>query len=115
MVIGYLAPNGEFTTCNMFGHLDCAAAICRKMGKEFYNRYLCEEYLLDIGYIAFRKYDVLTHMVKGTGEPNVLTDEQVDFINEHQNDWNNLSQMDSVAEMLGKRGICVRGVNNPKI
>ena len=108
MVIGYLAPDGEFTICNSYGHLDCAAAICRKMGKEFYNRYLCEEYLFDIGYIAFRKYDVLTHMVKGDGEPNVLTDEQVDFINEHQNDWNNLSQMDSVAELIRRQELLSR-------
>ena len=58
--IGILSPNGSFTECENYEHLDLAKEIAKKLDNEYAykNGVVCEEYLQKLGYIIVRARDV---------------------------------------------------------
>ena len=99
-IIGYLAPNGNFTRCTSNAHAYCATSICKKLGIEKQG-YQAEKYLLDIGYVCFRSHDAFMNHYKTYSDGlNFLTAAQLNFIKMHENDWNNIEQVNDVINMV---------------
>lgn len=101
-IIGYLAPDGKFTSCTSYEHSSCATWICRKLGFGD-TGYEAEQRLLNLGYICFRSRDAFMNYFRNDVEeriPVIITDEQEQFIKENIEHMNNLEQLEDVNNML---------------
>ena len=87
--IGILAPDGMFTPCDSYGHLDTALEIVEKIldGASFISTLKAEEYLLKLGYIVIQAhgaYSNIGYYKDDNSEERLhLTKEQKCWLEEH--------------------------------
>ena len=89
--IGILSPNGSFTECESYEHLDLAKEIAEKLNSEYShkNRCACEEYLQKLGYIIVRARDVygLIGYLDDDDKFICLSDEQKKWLEDNYDDF----------------------------
>lgn len=100
-MIGFLNPKGELLECSSWEHLDKAVELCEQLfGIDFYVRQDAEDYLLSLGYMAIRARDVyMSYKNDDTGKWIVLTDEQLKWLAENVNSFND-GQKKDINEIL---------------
>ena len=87
--IGILAPDGTFTPCESYGHLDLSAEIAEEIsgGASFVSRIKAESYLLSLGYIEIQAHGVYSsigYFKDGSAEERIhLTKSQKSWLEEH--------------------------------
>ena len=99
---GFLAPDGTFTECDSWEHMQTAVNIAKeKYDRTFQHLYEAEQYLSEVGYIGF-----YARAVGYTGISQVdnriipLTDAQKDFIIDHLVQASNKDQKKSMEDLL---------------
>lgn len=100
-LVGLLAPDGIWTECESWTHLDTAQEICDKFyNKEFIFGYQAENFLYDKGYVIFSARGVSHKSIMNDGTIVLLSQEQKDFIINNLSKANNNDQRESIIEML---------------
>ncbi len=105
--IGILSPNGSFTECESYEHLDLAQEIAEKLNSEYSykNRIACEEYLQKLGYIIVRAHDVygLIGYIDDDNKVIHLSDKQKKWLEDHYDEFPTDKQrsVDDLIEHIG--------------
>ena len=99
---GFLAPDGTFTECDSWEHMQTAANIAgEKYDRTFPHLYEAEQYLYEIGYVGFYARAVgYTWVSRVNNRILLLTDAQKDFVIDHLNKANNKDQRKSMEDLL---------------
>ena len=99
---GFLAPDGVFTECDSWEHMQTAADISKeKYNKTFQHLYEAEDYLYEIGYVVFYARAVGYTGISRIGNRIILLSEaQKDFIITHLDKANNKDQKKSMEDLL---------------
>ena len=99
---GFLAPDGTFTECDSWEHMQTAANIAReKYNRTFQHLYEAEQYLYDIGYIGFYARAVgYTGISQVSNRIILLTGAQKDFVTHHLAKASNKDQKKSMEDLL---------------
>lgn len=103
MLCGFLAPDGTYTECEFFEHLDLANNIAeKKYNQNFESRLQAEDYLYDLGYIGLyaRNASHLFRNRNNVRQTILLTKEQINFLILNLENTNNESQKTSIQELL---------------
>lgn len=99
---GFLAPDGTFTECESWAHMDTAKSIAKsKHNTEFDRGYDAEKFLYEKGYVGFYARNTgHTWISKQDKRIILLSDEQRDFIIKNLSSANNDDQRKSMEELL---------------
>ena len=99
---GFLAPDGIFTECDSWEHMQTAENIAKeKYNKTFQNSHEAEQYLYEVGYVGFYARAVgHTWISRVDGRIILLTDAQKDFVISHLTRANNNDQKKSMEDLL---------------
>ena len=99
---GFVAPDGTFTECDSWEHMQTAANIAReKYDKTFQHLYEVEQYLYEIGYVGFYARAVEhTWISRIDNRIILLTDAQKDFVISHIDKASNKDQKKSMEDLL---------------
>ena len=99
---GFLAPDGTFTECDSWEHIQTAATIAKeKYNRTFQHSYEAEQYLYEVGYIGFYARAVGHTWISRIGNHIILlTDAQKDFVIDHLARANNNDQKKSMEDLL---------------
>jgi hypothetical protein len=88
---GILSPNGSFTECESYEHIELAKEIAKKLNGEYShkNGLVCEEYLQKLGYVIVRSRDVygLIYYLDDDGKFICLSDEQKKWLEDHYDEF----------------------------
>lgn len=101
-LIGFLAPDGTYTQCPSYAHMETARMVCKESyDKIFHSGIDAENFLLEQGYVGFYARGASKHFFeKDTGKLMLLTDEQRDFIINNLINVNNFDQKLDVEQIL---------------
>ena len=103
MLSGFVSPDGTYTYCESYEHLDVAQTIVSKLCGTIINRIRAEDYLFEHGYIelnsrgaTFRFFieDGTSKRMRG------LSEEQKDFLINNLSNANNDSQLEDMQRLL---------------
>ena len=99
---GFLAPDGTFTECDSWEHMQTAANIAKeKYNRTFQHSYEAEQYLYEVGYVGFYARAVMhTWVSQANRRIILLTDVQKDFVINHLAKSNNKDQKKSMEDLL---------------
>ena len=99
---GFLAPDGTFTECDSWEHMQTAANIAKeKYHRTFQHSYEAEQYLYEVGYVGFYARAVgYTWISRIDNRIILLTDVQKDFVISHLTRANNNDQKKSMEDLL---------------
>lgn len=99
---GFLAPDGIFTECDSWEHMQTAANIAKeKYNRTFQHSYEAEQYLYEVGYVGFYARAVgHTWISQVDNRIILLTDVQKDFVISHLTRANNNDQKNSMEDLL---------------
>lgn len=99
---GFLAPDGTFTECDSWEHMQTAANIAKeKYNRTFPHSYEAEQYLYEVGYVGFYARAVGYTGISRVGNRIILlTDAQKNFIITHLDKANNKDQKKSMEDLL---------------
>ena len=101
---GFLSPRGKMTVCKTYDHGYCAEKICKSLKTDrSYVGYEAEDFLLSKGYVKFTSRGAFMAMYKGERKddiPMTLTERQLAFIKENEDNWNNEDQKRDVEELM---------------
>ena len=99
---GFLAPDGTFTECDSWEHMQTAANIAKeKYNRTFQHSYEAEQYLYEVGYVGFYARAVgYTWISRIDNRIILLTDAQKDFVISHLTGANNNDQKKSMEDLL---------------
>ena len=101
MLIGFLAPDGTYTECEHFGHMDHAKDLVEEGYDKILNGIDAERFLYENGYVGFYARNVGHEWLSKVDRHIItLTDEKRDFIIMHLEDTNNDDQKKSMFELL---------------
>lgn len=99
-LIGFLAPDGTFTECDSYEHLELAKEIAeKKFQKPYLSGIKAEDLLFENGYIGFYSRNVSKRFIVN-GKIILITDKQKDFIIENMCIANNDDQLKEMESML---------------
>lgn len=99
---GFLAPDGTFTECDSWEHMQTAENIANeKYNKTFQHLYEAERYLYEVGYVGFYARAVGGIQISRVDNRIILlTDAQKDFVINHLAKANNKDQKKSMEDLL---------------
>lgn len=99
---GFLAPDGTFTECDSWEHMQTAENIAKeKYNKTFQNSHEAEQYLYEVGYVGFYARAVgHTWISQVDNHIILLTDAQKNFVINHLDRANNNDQKKSIEDLL---------------
>ena len=99
---GFLAPDGTFTECDSWEHMQTAENIAKeKYNRTFRHSYEAEQYLYEVGYVGFYARAVTHTWVSQVNRRIILlTDVQKDFVIDHLARANNNDQKKSMEDLL---------------
>lgn len=99
-LIGFLDPDGVFTECEAYEHLELAKGIVQeKFQRKYISGIKSEELLFENGYIEFNSRGVSKRFIID-GKIVLLTNEQKDFIINNLKNANNSDQLKLMEKML---------------
>ena len=98
----FLAPDGTFTECDSWEHMQTAANIAReKYNRTFQHLHEAEQYLYEVGYVGFYARAVgYTGISRIDNRIILLTEAQKDFVTNHLARANNKNQKKSMEDLL---------------
>lgn len=99
---GFLAPDGTFTECDSWEHMQTAENIAKeKYNKTFQHSYEAEQYLYEVGYVGFYARAVGYIWISRIDNRIILlTEAQKDFVISHLAKANNKDQKESMEDLL---------------
>ena len=104
MLSGFVAPDGTFTYCESYEHLDTAQDIVSKLCGTIMNRIHAEDYLFEHSYIELTSRSASFRFFVGNGTSKrirrALSDEQKDFLINNLSNANNDSQLEDMKRLL---------------
>lgn len=86
-MIGFLDRDGKFTECSSWEHTSMAEKICKEKYNEDKDGILAEDYLLSRGYLVIRARDAYMSYWDKTGIGKTLSEEQLNWIYDHADDF----------------------------
>lgn len=100
-LVGFLAPDGTFTHCQYFGHMDGAEKLVKKVFNKTCNGVEAENFLIEVGYVILYASSVaFAHFIDY--EPRLLSEKQKEFLEYARTfcpDEEKLSNIECVLEM----------------
>lgn len=105
MICGYLSPDGKLYPCSRYGHTSKAAEIIDELEIQRVKPFeMCEDVLLNNGWICIRTADVYKNVYDYNKKILFITDKQQEFFTRNRNELNEhqLADIEDLLRDFGK-------------